>query len=290
MEMAVSPFRVWSYAPIGATSSTICNYCTIWPSSMPVLWPKWARYRPEGFRSFPSAGPTFQVPFRQCHLRRVPIIRRTRRWISSAWPWRPAWHWRRARRHRTHPPRPRGGEDKPLRKLNPNPKRAYVITMKVEGAPGPFAVVRGVAQYDVENAPECGRYLKFAGVYPDMTSMESFPLTRVSDTEYEGRVYFDLLLDEDYFGRGVCRWKFMQAQVALKATGGKQETEFLPYLRAKAIHAEESQTRYFWKGRYPRSQTENFPSFGQEDRATFAQGISDDDLFIIKLTSREIRP
>ncbi|WP_299342411.1 hypothetical protein [uncultured Pseudoxanthomonas sp.] len=183
-----------------------------------------------------------------------------------------------------------GGEDKPLRKLNPNPKQAYVITMKVEGAPGPFAVVRGVAQYDVENAPECGRYLKFAGVYPDMTSMESFPLTRVSDTEYEGRVYFDLLLDEDYFGRGVCRWKFMQAQVALKATGGKQETEFLPYLRAKAVQAEESQTRYFWKGRYPRSQTENFPSFGQEDRAKFARGISDDDLFIIKLTSRKVRP
>ena len=62
-----------------------------------------------------------------------------------------------------------GREGEPLRKLNPNPERAYVITMKIEGAPGPFAVVRGSAQYDVENAPECGRYLKFAGVHPGMT-------------------------------------------------------------------------------------------------------------------------
>lgn len=183
------------------------------------------------------------------------------------------------------------GEDKPLRKLNPNPERAYVITMKIEGAPGPFAMIEGVAQYDVENAPECGRYLKFAGVHPGMTSMESFPLTRVSDTEYEGRIYADLLLNEDYFGRGVCRWKFIQAQVVLKATGGTEETEFLPYLRAKAVYGEDSEIRYFRKEIYPRdAKMDRFPSFGQVDRSKFAPDISDDDLFAIKLTSREVRP
>ena len=182
----------------------------------------------------------------------------------------------------------RGGE--PLRKLNPNPERAYVITMKIEGAPGPFAVVRGSAQYDVENAPECGRYLKFAGVHPGMTSMENFPLTQISDNEYQGTVYADFLLDEDYFGRGVCRWKFMQAQVVLKATGADGETRFLPSILSEDVYGQESQTRYFWKDRYPRSQTENFPSFGQEDRTKFAQHVSDDELFTIKLASREVQP
>lgn len=182
------------------------------------------------------------------------------------------------------------GEDRPLRKLNPAPKRAYTITMTIENAPGPFAVVRGSAQYDVENAPECGRYLKFAGVHPGMTSMETFPLTQVSDNEYQGTVYADLLLDEDYFGRGVCRWKFMQAQVILKATGADGETRFLPSLLSEEVHGQESQTKYFWKDRYPRSQTDNFPSFGQEDRTKLAKRISDDELFIIRLTSREVRP
>ncbi len=180
-------------------------------------------------------------------------------------------------------------EDAPLRKLNPQPKRAYLITMKIEGAPGPFAVVRGVAQYDVENA-ECGRYLKIAGVFPSMTSMEAFPLTRISDTEYQGTVYADLILEEDYFGRGVCRWRFMQAQVVLKATGANEETRFLPSLPAEAVYAQESEKRYFWNERYPRSQTENFPSFGRMDIAEFAKQISHDELFTITLAAREARP
>lgn len=183
------------------------------------------------------------------------------------------------------------GEDRPLRKLNPAPKRAYTITMTIENAPGPFAVVRGSAQYDVENAPECGRYLKFAGVHPGMTSMETFSLTQVSDNEYQGTVYADLLLDEDYFGRGVCRWKFMQAQVVLKAAGTDEETRFLPSLRAEDVYAEVYETRYFRKEIYPRDvEVDRLPSFGQTDRSKFAPDISDDDLFAIRLNSREVRP
>ncbi len=70
-------------------------------------------------------------------------------------------------------------EDEALRKLNPDPKRTYLITMRIEGAPGPFAVVEGVAHYEVENR-ECGRYLKIAGTFPDMTSSETFEMVRLS--------------------------------------------------------------------------------------------------------------
>lgn len=181
-------------------------------------------------------------------------------------------------------------DEKPLRKLNPNPQRAYTVTMKIEGAPGPFAVVDGVAQYDVENAPECGRYLKFAGVHPDMTSMETFPLTKLSDTEYQGTVYADLVLDEDYFGRGVCRWKFMQAQVVIKATGADAETEFLPYMRADAVYAQESQPKYFWKERYPRvTGYDRFPDFGDETLDPVPVDKRG-EFFTITLTSREVQP
>ncbi|MGH6752360.1 MAG: hypothetical protein ACREO0_16040 [Pseudoxanthomonas sp.] len=180
--------------------------------------------------------------------------------------------------------------DKPLRKFNPNPKRAYTITMTIQDAPGPFAAIEGVAQYDVENAPECGRYLESAGLFPDMTSMETFPLTKVSDTEYQGTVYADLLLDEDYFGRGVCRWKFMQAQVVLKATGAKEETEFLPSLRADSVYKQKSETRFFWKERYPREEGyDNFPEFGDESLERVPNDKRN-EFFTIVITSKDAQP
>ncbi len=38
-----------------------------------------------------------------------------------------------------------------LARLNPAPKQAYELVLTVKDAPGPFAVVEGVAQYDVSN-------------------------------------------------------------------------------------------------------------------------------------------
>lgn len=181
-------------------------------------------------------------------------------------------------------------EDKSLRKLNPGPKRAYSITMTIENAPGPFAVVRGSAQYDVENHVECGRYVEFPGVYLSMTSLEDFPLTKVSDAEYRGTVYSDLILDEDYFGRGVCRWKLTQAQVILKATGEDADTRFLPDLGAEAVYAQKSEMRYFWKERYPREEGYGrFPELGDMT----LDGVPDDrrgEFFAITLTAQEAQP
>ncbi|KAF1718811.1 hypothetical protein CSC75_18085 [Pseudoxanthomonas wuyuanensis] len=180
-------------------------------------------------------------------------------------------------------------EEEPLRKINPNPKRAYVITMKIEGAPGPFAVVEGVAHYEVENR-ECGRYLKFAGTFPRMTSSETFEMTRISENEYRGMVYADLILDEDYFGRGVCRWKFIGTDGFLRATADERDTRFRPGMNDDEVYAQKSVTTYFWKERYPRSQTEDFPSFGYTDRTRFAPHILDNDLFTITLVSQEVQP
>lgn len=182
------------------------------------------------------------------------------------------------------------GKDKPLRKLNRNPKRAYTISMTIENAPGPFAVVRGSAQYDVENHVECGRYVEFSGVHLSMTSLEDFPLTKVSDAEYRGIVYSDLIMDEDYFGRGVCRWKLTQAQVILKATGEDADTRFLPDLGAEAVHAEKSETRYFWKERYPREDGyDRFPEFGDMTLDEVPDGRRG-EFFAIKLTAQEVKP
>lgn len=181
------------------------------------------------------------------------------------------------------------GKHKPLRKLNPNPKRAYLITMRVEGAPGPFAVLEGVAHYEVENI-ECGRYLKFAGTFPGMGSSETFDMSRISETEYQGTVYTDLILDEDYFGRGVCRWKFIGMDGFLRATSDKRTTRFRPWVDDDEVYSQKSVTTYFWKERYPREEGyDNFAEFGDETLDSVPLDKRH-EFFTITLTSREVKP
>ncbi|SOD56778.1 hypothetical protein SAMN06296416_1114 [Pseudoxanthomonas wuyuanensis] len=179
-------------------------------------------------------------------------------------------------------------DEKPLRKLNPNPQRAYTVTMKIEGAPGPFAVVEGVAHYEVENR-ECGRYLKFAGTFPRMTSSETFEMTRISENEYRGMVYADLILDEDYFGRGVCRWKFIGMDGFLRATADERDTRFRPGMNDDEVYAQKSETKHFWSGYYPRANSENFAEFGDRTLDTVPED-KHHEFFAITLSSREVQP
>nr|WP_298126701.1 hypothetical protein [uncultured Pseudoxanthomonas sp.] len=181
-------------------------------------------------------------------------------------------------------------EGEPLRKLNPAPKRGYVITMTLKDAPGPFASIEGVAQYTVENSSECGKKIPIAGVFPRISTNEPFVLTRVSESEYRGVVYADLVLDEDYFGRGVCRWGFVEARVRLRATDDERDTRFVPSIVAESIVAGGSDTRYFWKERYPRVQDYGaYPLFGE---ASLDSVPSDKrgEFFTITLNSEEAAP
>lgn len=143
-------------------------------------------------------------------------------------------------------------EGEPQRKLNSAPKHGYVITMTLKEAPGPFASIEAVAQYTVENSAECGKKIPIAGVFPRITTNEPFEMTRVSDSEYRGTLYTDLVLDEDYFGRGVCRWMFVEARVRLRATNDERDTRFVPSLLAESILHGGEDTKYFWKENYPR--------------------------------------
>lgn len=178
-------------------------------------------------------------------------------------------------------------EQGPRRKLNPEPKRAYRITLTIADAPGPFASVEGVAQYDVDNDSTCGKIIPETGVAGRITTLELFNLVKVTDTRYEGTIYADQVLDEDYYGRGICRWSFTRVQVVLKATGAPGETEFLPSIYAEEVFAGQSVTKYFWKQRYPRSKTDNFPSFGEAARSEFSDEIGDEDLFALTLSATE---
>ena len=174
-------------------------------------------------------------------------------------------------------------------KEHPQPAQAYQLTMVIENAPGPFGMVEGSAQYDVENRHACGERNPASGTVSRMTHMPDLHWKPVDATTYTTTVYPDLLVNEDYYGNGVCRWKLMGASALLRATGAETETRFLPALDVEYILAEKTVTLYFWEAGYPRRRMENYPDFGEPSPDKFGENIRD-QLFTITLTAKEVQP
>jgi hypothetical protein len=105
----------------------------------------------------------------------------------------------------------------PIIKSNPHPKMRYEITMTIDGAQGPFDGMETIAQYDISN-DHCVPLTPISGarLSPDKTI--PIHMTKVGDNSYRGEIFTDQLVDEDYYGKGVCHWKL---------------TAFSGYLRVK---------------------------------------------------------
>jgi hypothetical protein len=180
-------------------------------------------------------------------------------------------------------------QDGPEYRKNPQPGQAYRITMTIENAPGPFAHMLGLAQFDVVN-PEClpPPDDNNGHLWPVPTEGVEIPLQKVAESTYSGVVYADQMLDEDYYGRGVCRWKLIQAQVQLKATGAEADAKFIPSISDEKILAEGSESTFLFKRVYPRvPDLPNMPVPGQTDRSKMSDEIRDEELFTVTLSARK---
>ncbi|MCD9030012.1 hypothetical protein LDO26_17620 [Luteimonas sp. BDR2-5] len=154
----------------------------------------------------------------------------------------------------------------PLRNLNASPQKAYDIRIVLKEPPGPFAEIDAAAQYDVVNPGECGEPQPVSGAIPRISTNEVVELQRISDTEFTGRVFVDRVLDEDYYGRGVCRWQFVEARVSFRESSDPMASWFVAALKAAAIEAGASKKTFFWSGHYPKAQIDNYVTFGSESR------------------------
>jgi len=177
----------------------------------------------------------------------------------------------------------------PLRNLNPAPKQAYEIRVVLKDPPGPFAEVDAAAQYDVSNAAECGEQQPLSGAIPRISTNEKVQLTRVSDTEFAGTVFVDQVLDEDYYGRGVCRWEFVEARVSLRESSDPMATAFVAALEADAIEQGGSKPTFFWEGHYPKAEIDNYAEFGDPslDNVPDAQKS---EFFVVEISAQQAQP
>ncbi|MGN6151191.1 MAG: hypothetical protein ACTHOH_04165 [Lysobacteraceae bacterium] len=170
----------------------------------------------------------------------------------------------------------------------PDPRQAYRLTMTIEDAPGPFGEVRGAVQYNVKNYRECGRVNPEVGAATAIVHLPEHPWRQIAPNVYETTVHADGLLDEDYYGKGVCHWELRGASALLRATGDKRETRFLPAMDYDEIFAEKTKVLYFWKGGYPRSGMENYPDLGEISIEKYGEDLRK-NLFSITLTAKKVQ-
>lgn len=161
-----------------------------------------------------------------------------------------------------------------LAKLNPAPKQAYELVLTVKDAPGPFAIVEGVAQYDVSNYEDCGRVIWSTGTASRITSQEPVELRRTGENEYRGMFYLDRMQDQDYYDRGTCHWTLTGVGAMLRATNGEADTRFLTYVNKERMDAGSPLTLYYPKTAYPRAElAANFPASGKEDPSAYKEEL-----------------
>ncbi|WP_199117675.1 hypothetical protein [Stenotrophomonas maltophilia] len=161
-----------------------------------------------------------------------------------------------------------------LAKLNPAPKQAYELVLTLKDAPGPFAIVEGVTQYDVSNYEDCGRIIWSTGTAGRITSQEPVELRRTGENEYRGMFYLDRMQDQDYYDRGTCHWTLTGVGAMLRATNGEADTRFLTYVNKERMDAGSPLTLYYPKTAYPRAElAANFPASGKEDPSAYKEEL-----------------
>lgn len=125
-------------------------------------------------------------------------------------------------------------------KQNPHPRMRYEITMIIDDAPGSFDSVAAFAGYDIAN-DRCVPLTPGSGATLAPKMSVPLTLTHVSENVYKATVYADLLQDEDYYGRGVCRWKMTAVTSNLQL----KKTTITADISLEDVISQKSTARYF---------------------------------------------
>ena len=104
-------------------------------------------------------------------------------------------------------------------KLNPAPKQRYEVTLTVPNPPRRISTVFGTIQFDIQGLKDdCMPYSdKIAGSKPKSSFPRHVAFERKDNVSFVGYFYSDQLIDEDYYGLGVCRWELTGIKVLFHA-------------------------------------------------------------------------
>ena len=178
--------------------------------------------------------------------------------------------------------------------LNPHPKQAYRLRIKINDAPGPLVSMNNT--YVRYMARDCSYVINhIEGVTSHPRKYVDIPLRQVGQDEYEASFYFDAVQDEDYFGEGVCHWKPDGFGGTFKATGKEEETGFTISDVMRNLLEKKTLTKYYWKWSYPYFTREDgsispdFVNFGITSPELYS-AEEHKEMFTITVTLEEIKP
>jgi len=178
---------------------------------------------------------------------------------------------------------------RPQIRRNPKPT-PYEVTMTIENAPGPFGSIEGVMQYETRLNDLCLPDLGgMAGTRMRLKEHVPVALEKVGENTYRGIYYTDLLVDEDYYGLGVCRWSMIAARVVLRAGKEDGEANFFENIFFDDLVSKDRMKVYFWKGRYPGGQIPDMNIPGEEALEKFKPEVRD-ELFALSFDIRKLEP
>lgn len=171
--------------------------------------------------------------------------------------------------------------DTPAIKKNPHPSRRYEITITIEGAPGPFDSAKADVLLQVKN-DEC--YPLQPGSGARFAPEKRIPVELSgSGNTYKGSFYEDQLLDENYFGMGVCHWGINIVGAYLSAGKASFDTS----LSTEDLHSGRPNTTYYRVKSY-HNQNQIFPDSGSPRTEDVVKNPG--DYFSITVTGKEASP
>ncbi|TCV97641.1 hypothetical protein EC912_101658 [Luteibacter rhizovicinus] len=168
-------------------------------------------------------------------------------------------------------------------KQNPNPKMRYEITLTVNDAPGSFDAVTGLADYEVKDlscVPVTGAPLNAMRMPPE-TKRIAINFRRIANDVYRGDVYLDGVIDEDYFGLGVCHWS-LDTVITFVRTNN---LTLSPRIPREEFSIKKGRLTYFDRENYKRNQVEE-TEYGWLHHSQIAPNRQD-HLFSITLSAKE---
>lgn len=181
-----------------------------------------------------------------------------------------------------------------LYRLNPSPRQGYELVLTIQDAPGPFKKMGWSALYQAKG---CNYVVNdFAGVRGEPEHTVKLPFVERPDGSFAATVYLDAMLDEDYYGNGVCQWTLAGVSAGGTPSGAPEETAFSGHMNLEHLLAEQPRPMFYWKGDYgtfkrsPDANTTVSPvAFGSPERSQFKAELQA-ELFSLTLTPKRVQP
>ncbi|MDR6935002.1 hypothetical protein [Luteibacter sp. 3190] len=173
-----------------------------------------------------------------------------------------------------------GGNVEPNIHLNPDPSMRYEITYTVDDPSVVFDSVEAIGSYQVTNEA-CAPRVPVSGVRKVPNKVIPLTTRPIDRSTYQVTAYPDALLDEDYFGHGVCHWALTATTLVWKRQGKELTSSLISKDMFEGRHI-----LIYYPRSWLRSKETGFAEGGSITPSIYPNR---DDLFTISVVAREVR-